>query len=130
MIKKKKILLSVLATVLSIGILSGCEKNISDASIKENELKPIIIQGAMDVETENFATQLDNMEEIKISRWSFYKGTINNYPVIVSRTEVGMTNAAVATTLGIENFNPVAIINQGSTGGHDPNLHQFDKWSI
>ena len=81
----------------------------------------------MDVETENFATQLDNMEEIKISRWSFYKGTINNYPVIVSRTEVGMTNAAVATTLGIENFNPVAIINQGSTGGHDPNLHQFDK---
>ena len=127
MIKKKKILLSVLATVLSIGILSGCEKNISDASIKENELKPIIIQGAMDVETENFATQLDNMEEIKISRWSFYKGTINNYPVIVSRTEVGMTNAAVATTLGIENFNPVAIINQGSTGGHDPNLHQFDK---
>jgi len=126
MIKKKKVLLSVLAAVLSMGVLSGCGKNISDASTKENELKPIIIQGAMDVETETFATQLDNMEEIKISGWSFFKGTINDYPVIVSRTEIGMTNAAVATTLGIENFNPVAIINQGTAGGHDPNLHQFD----
>ena len=47
----------------------------------------------------------------------FYKGTINDYPVVVSVTEIGMTNAAVATTLGIENFNPIAIINQGTAGG-------------
>lgn len=126
MIKKKKILLSVLAGVLSIGILAGCGKSTADTSNKKNELQPIIIQGAMDVETEKFAAELDNMEEVTISGWDFYKGTINGYPVVVSRTEIGMTNAAVATTLGIENFNPIAIINQGTAGGHDPELHQFD----
>ena len=126
MIKKKNVLLSVLAGALSIGILTGCGKNTEDTSNKENKLQPIIIQGAMDVETEKFAAELDNMEEVTISRWNFYKGTINGYPVVVSRTEIGMTNAAVATTLGIENFNPIAIINQGTAGGHDPELHQFD----
>lgn len=126
MIKKKKILLSALVAALSIGVLSGCEKNISDTSTKESELKPIIIQGAMDVETENISAQLDNMEKITISGWDFYKGTINDYPVVISRTEIGMTNSAVATTLGIENFDPIAIINQGTAGGHDPELHQFD----
>lgn len=126
MIKKKKILLSVLAGVLSIGILAGCGKSTADTSNKKNELQPIIIQGAMDVETEKFSAELDNMEEVTISGWDFYKGTINGYPVVVSRTEIGMTNAAVATTLGIENFNPIAIINQGTAGGHDPELHQFD----
>lgn len=126
MINKKKIMLSILAGVLSIGVLSGCGNNSTNAYNKENELQPIIIQGAMDVETEKFVSELDNMEEITISGWDFYKGTINDYPVVVSRTEIGMTNAAVATTLGIENFNPIAIINQGTAGGHDPELHQFD----
>ncbi|MGL5347875.1 MAG: 5'-methylthioadenosine/S-adenosylhomocysteine nucleosidase [Peptostreptococcaceae bacterium] len=126
MIKRKKVLLSALCAVLSIGMLSGCEKATVDASNTNKELQPIIIQGAMDVETEKFAANLDNMEEVTISGWDFYKGTINDYPVVVSRTEIGMTNAAVATTLGIENFNPVAIINQGTAGGHDPDLHQFD----
>jgi adenosylhomocysteine nucleosidase len=126
MVKKKKILLSMLTGVLSIGVLVGCGQNDMNTSSKGNELQPIIIQGAMDVETEKLAAQLDNMEEVTISGWNFYKGTINDYPVVVSVTEIGMTNAAVATTLGIENFNPIAIINQGTAGGHDPELHQFD----
>ena len=126
MIKRKKVLLSILAGVLSIGILGGCASKAGEKEGKGNDLQPIIIQGAMDVETEKFAANLDNMEKVTISGWDFYKGTINDYPVIVSRTEIGMTNAAVATTLVIENFNPVAIINQGTAGGHDPELHQFD----
>lgn len=126
MIKKKSLLLSALAVVLSVGALVGCGKTTPNESTKKDELQPIIIQGAMDVETEKFAAKLDNMEEITISGWDFYKGTLNDYPVVVSRTEIGMTNAAVATTLGIENFNPIAIINQGTAGGHDPDLHQFD----
>ena len=126
MFNKRKIIVSSLVAVLSIGILSGCSKSVLSSSKGSDELKPIIIQGAMDVETEKFANELDNMEEINISGWNFYKGTLNDYPVVVSRTEIGMTNAAVATTLGIENFNPIAIINQGTAGGHDPELHQFD----
>ena len=37
-----------------------------------------------------------------------------------------MTNAAAATVLGIETYHPLAVINQGTAGGHDPALHRFD----
>ena len=48
------------------------------------------------------------------------------YPVVVSRTEQGLANAGVATALAIKYFNPIAVINQGTSGGHDPELHTFD----
>lgn len=37
-----------------------------------------------------------------------------------------MTNAAAATALAIERFHPRAIINQGTAGGHDADLHVMD----
>lgn len=80
----------------------------------------------MDVETEWLVEQLDGHEKVTIAGWQFHKGTIAGYPVIVSRTFIGMTNAAVATTLGIERFRPCAVISQGTAGGHDPALHRSD----
>ena len=37
-----------------------------------------------------------------------------------------MANAAASTVLAIRKFNPVAVINQGTAGSHDPNLHVGD----
>ena len=37
-----------------------------------------------------------------------------------------MENTAAATAVAIEKYNPIAIINQGTSGGHDPNLNVFD----
>ena len=37
-----------------------------------------------------------------------------------------MENTAAATAVAIEKFNPIAIINQGTSGGHDPSLNVFD----
>ena len=37
-----------------------------------------------------------------------------------------MSNAAAATTLAAERYHPVAIINQGTAGGHQPDLHVYD----
>lgn len=37
-----------------------------------------------------------------------------------------MENTAAATAVIIEKYDPVAIINQGTSGGHDPALHVFD----
>ena len=54
------------------------------------------------------------------------KGVLENYPVIISRTEVGLANAAASTTLAIEHFKPGYIINQGTSGGHDPALVRGD----
>ena len=52
----------------------------------------------------------------------FVAGTYKNYPVVIVRTEIGMANAAASTALAIKKFNPVAVINQGTAGGHDSAL--------
>ncbi|MGL5245188.1 MAG: hypothetical protein ACRC7R_08465 [Sarcina sp.] len=53
MLNKRKLLTLGLVALSLVGVLSACAKNTSATSTtKEKELKPIIIQGAMDVETE------------------------------------------------------------------------------
>ncbi len=37
-----------------------------------------------------------------------------------------MSNAAAATALAAERYHPIAIINQGTAGGHQPDLHVYD----
>ncbi len=87
---------------------------------------PIVVQGAMVSETERLIGLLESPTREQIGSWSFWRGTIDGYPVIVSRTNKGMSNAAAATALAIERFHPVAVINQGTSGGHDPELKVYD----
>lgn len=86
----------------------------------------ILIQGAMDIETEYLIKALSNPVKEQIASWTFWKGEIGNKTVIVSRTEIGITNASAATTIGIMKYSPNLIINQGTSGGHDPKLHAGD----
>ncbi len=90
------------------------------------QVQPILVQGAMDIETSTLIQAMKNTREVTFGSWTFWKGTIDNYPVVVSRTEIGLANAAAATTLGVEQFNPRYIINQGTAGGHDPSLYRGD----
>lgn len=86
----------------------------------------ILIQGAMEEETSILISALQNPKEITLGVWSYVVGTIDDYPVVISRTRIGMTNAAASTVLAVEHFKPIAIINQGTAGGHDPELHKGD----
>ncbi|MDD1779839.1 5'-methylthioadenosine/S-adenosylhomocysteine nucleosidase [Enterovibrio sp. ZSDZ35] len=88
--------------------------------------QPILIQGAMDIETNVLIAALENAKESERGSWTFWEGKINGHPIVISRTEIGLANAAASTTLGIELFNPKAIINQGTAGGHDPELYRGD----
>ncbi len=87
---------------------------------------PIIVQGAMTSETERLVKRLDGATRDEIGPWNFWRGTIDGYPVIVSKTNKGTANAAAATMLAIERYRPLAIINQGTSGGHDPLLEVYD----
>ncbi len=87
---------------------------------------PVLVQGAMTSETERLIGMLSSPRLEQIGNWSFWHGTIDGYPVIVSKTNKGMSNAAAATALAIERFHPAAIVNQGTAGGHDPELHVYD----
>ncbi|MDG6881573.1 5'-methylthioadenosine/S-adenosylhomocysteine nucleosidase [Phocoenobacter uteri] len=86
----------------------------------------ILVQGAMDMEVDYMISQLQNANKEHIGSWTFWKGKMGDNNVIISRTEIGLTNSAAATTLGIEKYQPTLIINQGTSGGHDPSLHQGD----
>lgn len=96
------------------------------ATYAQTKQSPVIIQGALDIETDHIVSQLKNVKEKTYGAWKFWEGTYQGYPVVVSRTLMGMTDAAAATTLAIEHYHPDAIINQGTAGGHDPKLHVFD----
>ncbi|WP_101845582.1 5'-methylthioadenosine/S-adenosylhomocysteine nucleosidase [Halobacillus sp. Marseille-P3879] len=118
-------LLVVLFTAIAIAA-AGCSSASESEESQEEEQQPILIQGPMPIEAEEFADRLDNVEEETSGNFVFYKGTVNDYPVIVVKTGKGMENTAAATTLAIEKYDPKAIINQGTSGGHDPDLHVYD----
>lgn len=88
--------------------------------------RPILIQGAIEVEIKYFKEIITNLEEIKIYGYEFVKGNFEGYPIIISKTQIGLIEASIATFIGITNFNPIMIINQGTAGACTKNLHIGD----
>lgn len=88
--------------------------------------QPILIQGAMKVETSFLINNIKNPEKFVINGYEYYKGLLNNVSVVISITKVGTVNAAVSTILAIQNFNPLLVINQGVAGGYRNDIHKGD----
>lgn len=115
-------------------LVAGCadtspeatEPETDDNDEQEEAASPIAIQGALDVEVSAILDEMGEYEEETHNNYTFYVGEIDDIPIVVSRTEVGMVHAAAATTVLIEKYSPLAIINQGTAGGHDPELDVFD----
>jgi adenosylhomocysteine nucleosidase len=124
MLKKYTVLAAI--AVLLISVYTGFNSTFLNETKVEGAQRPIIIQGPMPIEAEKFAQKLDKVKVEKSGTFVFYKGKLNNYPVIVAKTGKGMENTAAATAVAIEKYNPIAIINQGTSGGHDPSLNVFD----
>ena len=88
----------------------------------KSRVRPILIEGAMNTETEILIRALKNPVAYRELNYLFVAGTYKDYPVVIVRTEIGVANSAASTALAIKKFNPVAVINQGTAGGHDPAL--------
>ncbi len=120
------------ATLLIVAWLAGC--NAQGPRAPAQDLRPVIVQGAMDLEVRKLAGALDNVGEEKVQGWTFWRGTLDGYPVVVSKTMKGVSNAAAATAIAADHYRPVAIVNQGTAGGHEPQLHVYDivlgKYSV
>jgi hypothetical protein len=111
----------VIAALLAGALLTACETREAPAPARAVEAaRPVVVQGAMDVEIKKLAGTLENVTEEKVRGWTFWKGTIDGYPVVVSKTLKGMSNAAAATALAAERYRPVAIINQERPAGTSP----------
>ncbi|KPL60356.1 5'-methylthioadenosine/S-adenosylhomocysteine nucleosidase [Rossellomorea vietnamensis] len=123
---KKKIASLAAVSVLGLSLFTGCSSTHKTEAKDKKEEQPILIQGPMPIEAEKFAGKLKNVKEETSGSFVFYKGTLDDYPVIVAKTGKGMENTAAATAVAIEKYDPAAIINQGTSGGHDPALNVFD----
>lgn len=88
----------------------------------------ILIQGAMESETEYMIGQLEDADCVTLGIYKYHTGFLGKHrePVIISRTYQGMVNAAAATSLALTYFAPKAVINQGIAGGHAPEIHLGD----
>ncbi len=87
---------------------------------------PIAIIGAMDEEIDVFRSLLTNEKETTIAHVTCIEGDINGTSVIVLKSGIGKVNAAIATTLVMERYQPRAIINTGSAGGFSGDLSVGD----
>jgi adenosylhomocysteine nucleosidase len=123
---KKKFALFAAIAVMFAALLTGCTSAPQFQTEAESAQRPILIQGPMPIEAEKFAQRLDKVKVEKSGTFVFYIGKLDKYPVIVAKTGKGMENTAAATAVAIEKYDPIAIINQGTSGGHDPSLNVFD----
>lgn len=89
-------------------------------------MRPIICTGAMDAETLWLIEALEDAKTIPLGCWKCVQGMLDGSPVVIVRTNQGMANAAASTALAIERFAPCAVLNQGTSGGHAPDLHTGD----
>ncbi|MBT2658601.1 5'-methylthioadenosine/S-adenosylhomocysteine nucleosidase [Bacillus sp. ISL-18] len=112
--------------ILLLSMLAGWKSSLLHETKVEGAARPILIEGPMPIEAENFAKKLEKVKVEKSGTFVFYKGKLDGYPVIVAKTGKGMENTAAVTALAIEKYKPIAIINQGTAGGHDPSLNVFD----
>ena len=88
--------------------------------------KPIVIQGALQSEIDLLLEQVAPCGRREIGGFVFYEGTLDGYPVVISKTKMGEIAAAIATTLAIEHYDPAWILNQGTAGACTRALHVGD----
>lgn len=90
------------------------------------EKRPILISVAMENELDFLVNRLVNKKEKKILDYRVFEGEIDLYPIVIVETLVGLVNAAIALTKIIDIYKPILIINQGTAGSHEYNIHKFD----
>lgn len=84
------------------------------------------IIGAMEEEIALIYPQLMDKEEKNIANLTFYTGKLNDSDIILLKSGIGKVNAALATTLMIQLYQPDYIINTGSAGGFNDQLNICD----
>jgi len=96
-------------------------------ALRAAEPVDILVQGAERLELREILTALGpNAEKTTIGPFSFWRGKIGPHPVAVSLTGQGLLNCTMATVLGIEEFRPRLIVNQGTSGAQAPYLTLHD----
>ena len=78
--------------------------------------RPILIIAALDVEVRLLLEKMDKVKMTKLNKYTCYEGNILEYPIVICNCLSMSINAAISTTLAIQKYNPIAIVNEGTAG--------------
>ena len=78
--------------------------------------------GAMEEEVELLRNQLANISVREIANSEFTTGTYKGQELILLKSGIGKVNAAMTTTILMQEFKPDLVLNIGSAGGFDEEL--------
>jgi adenosylhomocysteine nucleosidase len=84
------------------------------------------ILGAFPPELVLLQAQLQHKKDTVIQHIHFTEGILNGRQVVLSQTGIGKVNAAITTTLILENFQPREVVFTGIAGGINPALSPGD----
>jgi len=84
------------------------------------------IIGAMEQEIALLRQQLQDASHSQKAGFDFYRGTLSGHDVVLVKSDIGKVNAAIATTLLLDDYAPDVVINTGSAGGFDSELEVGD----
>lgn len=88
--------------------------------------QPIVVMGAMRVEVEEMMQTMAKPKFKEVAGHYCAFGKIDGYPVVIMETRVGMVNAASATTIAMERFNPLCVLTTGTSGAQRDDLKVGD----
>lgn len=80
------------------------------------------IIGAMEEEVTILRDKMSNTKTTTIANCELIEGQIEGTDVVLVRSGIGKVNAAIATTLLLEQFKPDYVLNTGSAGGFAADL--------
>ncbi|KGX83159.1 5'-methylthioadenosine/S-adenosylhomocysteine nucleosidase [Pontibacillus marinus] len=84
------------------------------------------IIGAMDEEVELLKTWMAVEHSETVASVTFYKGQLEGHDVVLLKSGIGKVNAALATSILHERYQPTHVINTGSAGGFAVDLNVGD----
>ena len=80
------------------------------------------IIGAMEEEVQLLRSQLENAQTEEIAKCEFTIGTYEKQDIVLLKSGIGKVNAAMSTTILLQQYQPDIVINIGSAGGFDEEL--------
>lgn len=117
-----KLFLAFRSALLLLSLCAAASQPAAAAPPEPSMPADILVQGAEISELAPLLEALEGRREVRIGTWYYWAGVIAGKRIVVSLTEVGPMNASAATALAIDRWKPRAIVNQGTSGAHDPRL--------
>ena len=82
----------------------------------------IAIIGAMEQEVEILREKIEKPNSETVAGCEFIEGKIGQHDIVLVKSGIGKVNAAIATTLLIQQYAPDVVLNTGSAGGFKESL--------